>query len=131
MELLPKDFVPKLNTKNLCKSTSFLTITHTTLSAKCFISYRILTIDVAAKFCSWTDQRPKWIFNFWSWIHQNSRSPKYRFGRQLSQLFDGLINGSNRLAVCVLQQSEIRAVAKTIFLADHTCIKHVFGKIFP
>jgi hypothetical protein len=46
-----------LNTKNLGNSTSFLTITHTTLSSKLFISYRILTIDVAAEFCSWTDQR--------------------------------------------------------------------------
>jgi hypothetical protein len=34
----------------------FLTNTHTTQSAKCFISYRILTIDVAAEFCSWIDQ---------------------------------------------------------------------------
>jgi hypothetical protein len=38
-------------------STSFLTITDTTLSAKCFISYGILMIDVAAEFCSWTNQQ--------------------------------------------------------------------------
>jgi hypothetical protein len=57
MELLPKDFVLELNTKSLDNSTSFLTITHMTLSAKQFISYGILTIDVAAEFYSWTEQR--------------------------------------------------------------------------
>jgi hypothetical protein len=45
-----------LNTKNLGNSTSFLTITHTTLSAKQFRRYGILTIDVAAVFCFWTEQ---------------------------------------------------------------------------
>jgi hypothetical protein len=64
MELLPKYFVLALTTKNLINSTLFLTITHMTMSAIWFISYGILTIDVAAEFCSWTDQRPKWIFNF-------------------------------------------------------------------
>jgi hypothetical protein len=48
MELPPKEFVPELNTKNLGNSTSFLTITHTTLSAKRFRRYGILTIDVAS-----------------------------------------------------------------------------------
>jgi hypothetical protein len=48
-----------MNAKNLGNSTSFLTITHITLSAKRFISYRILMIDVAAEFCSWIDQRQK------------------------------------------------------------------------
>jgi hypothetical protein len=28
-----------------------------TMSTKWFISYKILTIDVAAEFCSWTEQR--------------------------------------------------------------------------
>jgi hypothetical protein len=56
MELFPKEFVPELNTKNLGNSTIFLTITHTTLSAKQFRKYGILTIDVAAEFCSWTEQ---------------------------------------------------------------------------
>ncbi len=51
MELFPKEFVPELNTKNLGNSTIFLTITHTTLSAKRFRSYEILTIGVAAEFC--------------------------------------------------------------------------------
>jgi hypothetical protein len=80
-ELLPKDFVPELNTENLGNSTSFLTITHMTLSAKCFISYGILTIDIAAEFFSWTDQWPKRIFNFRSWIGRNSGSLEYHFGR--------------------------------------------------
>jgi hypothetical protein len=55
MELFPKDFVPELNTKNLGNSPSFLTISHMTLSAKRFRCYRILTIDVAAEFCFWTE----------------------------------------------------------------------------
>jgi hypothetical protein len=38
-------------------STSFLTITHTTPFAKRFTRYGILTIDVAAVFYFWTEQR--------------------------------------------------------------------------
>jgi hypothetical protein len=34
------------------------------MSARRFISYGILIIDIAAEFCSWTDQWPKQIFNF-------------------------------------------------------------------
>jgi hypothetical protein len=52
MELLLKDFVLELITKNLGISIGFLTITHTTKSTKWFISYGILMIDVAAEFCS-------------------------------------------------------------------------------
>jgi hypothetical protein len=51
IELFPKEFVPELNTKKLGNSTSFLTITHLTLSAKRIRRYGILTIDVAAVFC--------------------------------------------------------------------------------
>jgi hypothetical protein len=36
-------------------SSSFLSITHATLSAKQFRSYRISKIDFAADFCSWTE----------------------------------------------------------------------------
>jgi hypothetical protein len=50
MELLLKDIVPELNTKNMGNSPIFLTITHKTLSARWFRSYKILTIDVAAEF---------------------------------------------------------------------------------
>jgi hypothetical protein len=57
MDLFPKDFVLQVNTKNLDNSPSFLTITHTTLSAKRFRCYRILMIDVAARFRTWTEQR--------------------------------------------------------------------------
>ncbi len=57
MELFQKDFVAELNTKNLGNSPIFLTITHTTPSAKRFRSYRILTIDIAVEFCFWTEQR--------------------------------------------------------------------------
>jgi hypothetical protein len=51
------DFVPKLNTKKLGNSLSFLTNTHMPLFAKRFRSYGILTIDIAAEFCFWTEQR--------------------------------------------------------------------------
>jgi hypothetical protein len=51
MELFLEEFVLELNTKNMGNSTSFLTITHMTLSAKWFRKYGILTIDVAAVFC--------------------------------------------------------------------------------
>jgi hypothetical protein len=54
--LFLNDFVPELNTKNLGNSTRFLTITHMTLSVRWFRYYRILTIDVAAEFCTWTEQ---------------------------------------------------------------------------
>jgi hypothetical protein len=56
-ELFPKEFILKLNTKNLGNSTSFLTITHMTLSAKWFRKYGILTIDITIVFCFWTKQR--------------------------------------------------------------------------
>jgi hypothetical protein len=52
MELFPKDSILELNTKNLGNSPSFLTFTHTTLSARWFRSYGILMIDVAAEFCT-------------------------------------------------------------------------------
>jgi hypothetical protein len=35
----------------------FLTNTHMTLSAERFRSYGILTINVAAEFCTWTEQQ--------------------------------------------------------------------------
>jgi hypothetical protein len=57
MELFPKDSVLELNTTTLGHSLRFLTITHTTLFAKRFRSYGILTTDVAAEFCLWTEQR--------------------------------------------------------------------------
>jgi hypothetical protein len=56
IELLLKDFVSELNTKNLGNSPIFLTITHTTLSARRCRSCGILTIDVAAEFCTWIEQ---------------------------------------------------------------------------
>jgi hypothetical protein len=55
--MFPREFVPELNTNNLGNSPRFLTNTHTTLSAKRFRCYGILTIDVAAEFCFWTEQR--------------------------------------------------------------------------
>ncbi len=49
--------VLELNTKNMGNTPSFLSVTHTILSAKRFRSYRILKIDFAADFCFWTEQR--------------------------------------------------------------------------
>jgi hypothetical protein len=60
------------------------------------------------------------IFNFQTGIGQNSESPKYCFGRQLSPLSDSLINSSKQLVIYELRQSETRSVVKTIFLADYT-----------
>jgi hypothetical protein len=50
------DSIPELNNKTLGNSPSFLTITHTTLSAKWFKRYGILTIDIPAEFCFWIEQ---------------------------------------------------------------------------
>jgi hypothetical protein len=55
IELFPMDSVLELNTKNLGNSSRFLTITHMTMSAKWFRSYRILMIDVTVEFCFWTE----------------------------------------------------------------------------
>jgi hypothetical protein len=45
------DSVRELNTKNMGNSPSFLSVTHTILSAKRFRSYRISKTDFAADFC--------------------------------------------------------------------------------
>jgi hypothetical protein len=57
MGLFSYNSVPELNTKNMGNSPSFLSVTHTILSAKRFRSYRILKIDFAADFCFWAAQR--------------------------------------------------------------------------
>jgi hypothetical protein len=62
----------------------------------------------------------KRIFNFHPRIGRNNWGSKYRFGRQFSNLSNGPLNDSNRLAICELRQSETRLVTETIFLADHT-----------
>jgi hypothetical protein len=51
------DPVLEMNTKNLGNSSSFLSITHMTLSAKRFRCYGIWKIDFATEFCFWTEQR--------------------------------------------------------------------------
>jgi hypothetical protein len=57
MELFPKDYILELITKKFRNTVSFLTITHMTLFAKRFRSYGILTIDIAAEFYFWIEQR--------------------------------------------------------------------------
>jgi hypothetical protein len=56
MELFSKEFVLKLNTKNLGNSTSLPTTTQMAPSTKWFRENKILTIDVAAEFCPWIKQ---------------------------------------------------------------------------
>jgi hypothetical protein len=56
------------------------------------------------------------IFNFLSRIGRNSGSPEYCFRQQLFQLSVGLSNGSKRLAIHELQQSETQSVAESSFL---------------
>jgi hypothetical protein len=56
-ELFLMDSVLELNTKNLGSSPSFLTITHTTWSAKRFRCYDISKFDFTAEFSFWTEQR--------------------------------------------------------------------------
>jgi hypothetical protein len=57
LELFSKNSVLELNTTKLGNSPSFLTITHMTPFAKRFRSYRILTINITAEFCFWTEQQ--------------------------------------------------------------------------
>jgi hypothetical protein len=89
----------------LGNSASFLTITHTTLSAKRFRKYKILTIDVAAVFCFWTEQR-----------RNGSSISRLRLA-ETQEVLNTVLE-----AICELRQSETRSVAKTTFLADHTYI---------
>jgi hypothetical protein len=56
-ELFCYETVLEPNTKQLSNSPSFQTHTHMTLSTKWFRNYRILTINVAAEFRLWTEQR--------------------------------------------------------------------------
>jgi hypothetical protein len=57
MGLFGYNSVPELNTKNMGNCPSFLSVTHTILSAKRFRSYRISNIDFAADFYFWVEQR--------------------------------------------------------------------------
>jgi hypothetical protein len=81
MELFPKEFVLELNTKNLGNSTSFLTITHMTLSAQRF--RKIWNFDDRHHCCILFLDRTmvERIFNFQTRIGPNSGSPKYRYER--------------------------------------------------
>jgi hypothetical protein len=118
MELFPEEFVPELNTKNLGNSTRFLAITHMTLSAKRFREYKNLTIDVAAEFCSRTDQR------------QSGSSFSGLGLAKTPEVPNTILNGNSafRWSIKWLQlvsdfelwQSETQPVAETTFLADHT-----------
>jgi hypothetical protein len=50
-------FNPELNIKKLENSPIFSLVTYTASSGQRFRSYKILTIDVAAEFCFWIEQR--------------------------------------------------------------------------
>jgi hypothetical protein len=89
------------------------------MSAKQFRGYGILTINVAAEFCSGQNSGGTDLqFSISDW--PNLLKSQIHFGQQLSQLSDGPSNSSKRLAICELQQSETRPVAESAFLADHT-----------
>jgi hypothetical protein len=47
------------------------------------------------------------ILTFGSQIGRNSESPEYHFGRKLSQLSNGSLNGSKWLVICELQQLKL------------------------
>jgi hypothetical protein len=77
------DSTSQMHTKNLGNSSIFPFITHTALSDKRFGSYRTLNIDYAAGICS--GQNSIWLkTSLLGFGSQNSRSPEYQFGRQLS-----------------------------------------------
>jgi hypothetical protein len=110
-----------LNIKNLDNSPSFLTITHMTLSARRFRSYRILTIDVAAEFCSRQNNSGTDLqFSVSDWLKLWQSQIPFTVLEKNSQLSDGLSNGSKRLAIYELRQSKTRPVTESAFLPDHT-----------
>jgi hypothetical protein len=75
MDLFPREFVMELSTKNMGNSPSLLTNTHMTLSAKRFRSYRILTVDAAAEFCFWTEQRQNGSSHFHIGLAETPKVP--------------------------------------------------------
>jgi hypothetical protein len=107
--------VSELNTKKLGNSPSFPTHTHTTLSAKRFRKYIILTINIAAEFCLWTEQRQDGSYLLGLRLAETPEVPSTNC-RQPSQLSDGPSNGPKRLAICELRISEIGPVAESGFL---------------
>jgi hypothetical protein len=87
-----------LNTKNLGNFTSFLTITHTTMSTKQFRKYGILTIDVAIVFCFWIELRQKGS-SISRLVLAESQEVLNTILEGNSPLSDGLINGSKQLVI--------------------------------
>jgi hypothetical protein len=78
-----------------------------TLSAKWFRKYRILTIDIAAEFCSWAEQRQNGFSISSLRLAETAEVPNtISKGNSLS-FPNGLLNGSNQLAIYELRQSEI------------------------
>jgi hypothetical protein len=94
-----------MNTKNWGNSTSFLTITYMTMSAKWFRKYGILMIDVADVFCFWTEQRWNGFSISRLGLAETPEVPT-TISEGNSRISDGPLNGSNWLAICELQQSE-------------------------
>jgi hypothetical protein len=90
-----------------------------TLSARRFRCYEILTIDIAVEFCTWTEQRHNRSSIFSLGFAETPEVPNTIL-EDNSQISDGPLDGSERLAVCELRQPETRPVGESIFLADHT-----------
>jgi hypothetical protein len=77
-------------------------------------------IDVAAEFCTWTEQRHNGSSISSLGLAETSEVPNTILKKKLSQLSDGPLDVSKRLAVCELRQSETQPVTEPIILTDHT-----------
>jgi hypothetical protein len=77
-----------------------------TLSAKRFRICGILPIEVAAEFNSWTEQQQNG-FSISSLGLAETLEVLNTVSKGNSQLSNGPLNGSNRLAICKSRQSEI------------------------
>jgi hypothetical protein len=111
MGLFPMDSVPELSTKNLGNSPRFLSVTHMALFTKWFRSYGIFNGRCRFWILFLDRTTAERILTFGSRIGRNSESPEYHFCRQLSQLSDGLSNGSKCLVICELWLLETQPLA--------------------
>jgi hypothetical protein len=65
-------------------------------------------------------------------IGRNAGNPEYHFERQLSQLSDGLLDGSKRLALCGYSSRKLDQLLNQYFWQIiPSCIKQGFGEILP
>jgi hypothetical protein len=84
-----------------------------------------LTIDVAAEFCTWTEQWQNGSPVLSLGLADTLECSEYRFSRKPSQLSYGPLNGSNRLAIYMLRQSELNRLLDQHFWVDCTFLKQL------